>query len=102
MLLLNKIHPFDHGRIQNPGDTVIKRILKLNVDLRDKGKKHSVVKVKCDQSGIPLDHFWRQRVLDSQHDNCVEFVEEKTVKKECSPKRENKKSVKEIDPKGDK
>ncbi len=81
---------------------MIKRKLKLNVDLGEKRKKDSVVEVECDRWGMPLDHFWRQRVLDSEHDNCVEFVEEKTIKKDSSLKKEKKKSAEEIDPEGDK
>lgn len=32
------------------------------------------VTVKTDAAGVPLDRFWRRRLLDAATDNCVEIV----------------------------
>lgn len=54
-------------------------LLKLNQDLRTPfgpKLKGDVVEVEVDSDGIPLDHFWRNRLKDSTVDNCVSVVEE--------------------------
>lgn len=52
------------------------RKLKLNQDI-GQYKQGSVVRVNCDNTGIPLDREWRRRVRDSHLDNCVEWVEDR-------------------------
>lgn len=47
--------------------------LKLNCDLPPK-KKGDVISVECDEYGVPLEHYWRNRLKDSAIDNCVEVV----------------------------
>ena len=37
-----------------------------------------------DKKGIPLDIYWRNRLKDSQTDNCVSVVKEKKVKTKTS------------------
>lgn len=56
--------------------------IKLKVNFTDKNyKSGTVVKVRCDDKGIPLSHFWRKRIKDAEIDNCVELIKPpKTVK----------------------
>jgi hypothetical protein len=51
--------------------------LRLNQDLstpRGKLLKGHVVSVECDKRLVPLDRFWRDRLKDSEIDNCVEIM----------------------------
>ena len=32
--------------------------------------------IACDNDGLPLDNFWRNRLRDSAIDNCLEVVNE--------------------------
>ena len=58
------------------------KTIKLKVNFTDKNYKAGViVKVRCDDEGTPLSHFWRKRLEDAKTDNCVELVKPpKTVK----------------------
>ena len=38
------------------------------------------VNVETDINGIPVDKFWRDRLVDATTDNCVEIVIEKSTK----------------------
>ncbi len=60
--------------------------LKLNVPLNGfpAGKE---IKVKSNK-GIPLDRFWRDRLKDSEIDDCVTVV--KPTRSKTSPKQETK------------
>jgi hypothetical protein len=60
------------------------KALKLNTDLRGK-KAGSIVRIKTDTNGVPLDHYWRNRLKDSKIDNCVELLPSK--KKPVSKKK---------------
>lgn len=56
--------------------------IKLNQDLRTPNgqlKKDDVIEI-ADEQGIPVDHFWRNRLKDSAIDNCIEVIS--TKKKE--------------------
>lgn len=58
----------------------MKRIkIKLNIDLL-KYKKGNVISIVCDESGTPIDQFWRKRLRDSVKDNCVTIIEDKKKK----------------------
>ena len=46
--------------------------LKLNADLA--GCKTGQVITLKSKNKIPLDRYWRKRLLDSIHDKCVELV----------------------------
>jgi hypothetical protein len=53
--------------------------LKLNQNLSTpQGKllKDAIIEIAADKNSIPLDLFWRSRLLDSVIDNCVEIVSE--------------------------
>ena len=57
--------------------------LKLNLNIKKEGKvftKGSVIDVEADSNNIPLDRFWRRRLIDSRIDNCVEIIEKKETK----------------------
>lgn len=56
------------------------KMLKLNDPLREH-KAGSIVKIKTDKDGTPVDRYWRDRVKDAAIDGCVEFVETKTNSK---------------------
>jgi len=49
--------------------------IKLNIDL-GKYKKDSILKIKVDDKGAPLERYWRSRLNDSKKDNCVEVITE--------------------------
>jgi len=38
--------------------------------------------IDCDETGMPLDKYWRNRLRDAQIDGCVEILKSKTKKKE--------------------
>lgn len=51
--------------------------LKINQDLstpKGKLKKGAVIDVDCAKGDLPLNRFWRNRILDSEIDNCVEII----------------------------
>jgi len=39
------------------------------------------VTIKTNSNGIPLDKFWRNRIKESELDNCVELVKPSAPKK---------------------
>lgn len=43
-----------------------------------------VVSVQSDAKGVPLDKFWRKRLADAKHDNCVEIVKQSRAKKRAA------------------
>ena len=49
--------------------------LKLNTPLRGY-KEGQTIEVK-DVDGVPVDRFWRDRLKDSERDNCVTVVKHK-------------------------
>lgn len=55
------------------------RKLKINRDL-GKHKVGEVVKVRCHDSGVPEDVYWRRRLKDSTIDQCVEWDEDVPIK----------------------
>ncbi len=57
--------------------------LKVNQNLRTpKGKvlEGTIIELECDSQNIPLDSFWRNRLIDSALDNCVEIYKSKVSK----------------------
>jgi len=59
--------------------------LKINADLAG-CKKGQVITLKS-KNKMPLDIYWRKRVRDSIHDNCVEMVENKKTSFEINKKK---------------
>ena len=63
----------------------IKQIkLKLNRDFpfkQGKKTKGTILTLDADANKIPLDLFWRRRLLDSLIDKCVEIVQTKEESK---------------------
>ena len=58
--------------------------LKLNRDFpfaQGKKTKGTILILDADSNKIPLDLFWRRRLLDSVIDNCVEIVQTKEERK---------------------
>ena len=43
--------------------------------------KGSIIEVRVDKDGTPLDKHWRRRLKDSPIDGCVEVVSEKKTSK---------------------
>lgn len=54
--------------------------LKLNTDLAGH-KAGSVIRIKY-KNGIPVDHYWRNRLEDSAVDGCVSLVTKEVPVKE--------------------
>ena len=52
------------------------KILKKLSYLKRDYKENEIVEVKSDKHGTPLDSFWRNRIKDSEIDNCVEIIKE--------------------------
>lgn len=63
------------------------KTLKLNMGFGAYGMKGAKVRVDVDDKGVPVLRFWRRRVSEAQHNNCVEWVEEKAKPKSKSQKR---------------
>lgn len=62
--------------------------LKLNVAMAG-FTPGSVITIGIDENGVPTDKYWRRRLADAAHDNCVELVKEpKSTKSSKSPKEE--------------
>ena len=58
--------------------------LKLNQNLSTpKGRldKGSIITISVDDNNMPLDRFWRNRIKDSEIDNCVEIITSTKKKK---------------------
>lgn len=53
--------------------------IKLNTDLNG-FKKNRIIDIKADSEGTAIDPFWRERLKDSEIDNCVEIVIEEKSK----------------------
>jgi hypothetical protein len=58
--------------IKNYENKAIK--LKLNAPLRDL-RNGSIVTVRTDENGTPLDRYWRNRLKDAELDDCVEIID---------------------------
>lgn len=59
------------------------RKLKINANFKLDGreyKKGSVIDIKVDSVGNPINSFWARRLRDSVLDGCVEILEEKNIK----------------------
>lgn len=71
----------------------MKKRLKLNIAFRGY-PVGTVIGVDVNSDGMPVDPFWRRRVVDAEIDKCVEFVDdvkpEKPAKPAKSAKPENK------------
>jgi len=50
--------------------------IKLNADLRGM-RAGTVLPIKVDANGVPVDRYWRDRLKDSEIDNCIEFATKK-------------------------
>ncbi len=54
--------------------------LKLNAPLRGLNAE-TIVTLRTDSHGTPLDSYWRRRLRDAEIDGCVEIVKETKAKK---------------------
>ena len=63
--------------------------IKLNMPIGNR-QAGSIVRVKVDANGIPMDRFWRRRLQDSAHDGCCEIIKSR-AKKVPSKNEEDKK-----------
>lgn len=43
---------------------------------------NGVVTIAVDSDGVPLSKFWRNRLKDSEIDNCVEVIKPSQTKKD--------------------
>ena len=63
--------------------------LKLNAPLR-KHPAGTIINIKANKDGVPLDKYWRDRLKDSAIDGCVEIVKETKTPKANPVKAETK------------
>ncbi len=65
--------------------------LKVNVNLPG-CTKGTIIQVRSDADGTPLDKWWRDRLRDAEHDGCVSIVSTKVKQKSSTkePEQENK------------
>jgi hypothetical protein len=61
------------------------KILKKIFKLKKVYQPNTIIELKDDGKGNPLDRFWRNRIKDSEIDGCVEIV-----KKVIKPKKKDK------------
>ncbi len=40
----------------------------------------TIIPVKCNENGLPVDRFWRKRIKDAEIDNCIEIVKSAELK----------------------
>jgi len=60
--------------------------------LKETYKTGDVITISTDSSGVPTSKFWRNRLRDSEHDNCISVVSpasEKSKDKEKKGKDES-------------
>lgn len=50
-----------------------KKTLKINQPLRGYAPGQTI-QIEVDESGVPLERYWRDRLKDAQADSCVELV----------------------------
>jgi hypothetical protein len=43
---------------------------KLNQSLRGLSKGH-ILSLEVDKSGMPVDRYWRRRMVEAEHDKCM-------------------------------
>lgn len=58
----------------------MKKAYKLNAPLRGL-LVGSIIKLKVNDEGIPLDIYWKNRLVDAVLDNCIELVDKVREKK---------------------
>jgi hypothetical protein len=83
----------DNRKIYNKMDKrqYFDKKIKINAEsgLRDY-PKDSIIKIKVDKDGNPIDPYWNRRFKDSKYDKCVSFIDTEKKIKEIK----NKKAVK--------
>lgn len=52
--------------------------LKLNAELAGH-PSGSIITIKTDKVGIPLDRYWRDRIKDAKIDECVKILSKKEL-----------------------
>lgn len=72
-------------------DTILVRVLGA-IPPHEKG---SVIRVRCDSEGTPLELQWRRRLKDAERDGCCEIVqvEEEKVLESTDEGRQEKKTT---------
>lgn len=51
----------------------------MNIKVLKPLKKYvigSVITIKTDKLGTPLDRYWRNRLVESKRDSCIEIIKE--------------------------
>jgi hypothetical protein len=76
----------------------VKRLkLKINTKISlGKVLPGAVISVPCDDDNVPLDRYWRKRLIDSAIDNCI------TVLMDDEAEKKSSKGDSKIENKGDK
>ncbi len=74
--------------MKTKGVTMKTRKLKLNAPLRGH-PKDIIIPIRTDETGIPVDRYWRDRLKDAKIDGCVEFLNK--PKPKAKPLAETKK-----------
>lgn len=59
--------------------------LKINAPLKNL-KPGAIINIQTDKDGVPLERYWRDRLRDSEIDNCVEIVDAKKKERKESDK----------------
>jgi hypothetical protein len=68
---------------------------KLNQSLRGLPEGH-VISLEVDKAGMPIDKYWRRRMIDAKHDNCMtKFAEESKTVFKTEKKIDGKKKIKD-------
>ncbi len=62
--------------------------LRINADMAPMGMKGDVINVPVSRTGILKERYWRRRIKDAVHDNCVEILEDE------APEKKSKKTTK--------
>ena len=61
--------------------------LKLNKSLRGK-PVGTIIDIRVDKAGTPLELYWRDRLTEAKIDNCCEFIETKKKDKKREVKKD--------------
>lgn len=77
MILLMQLLESNLDRGKMIKDYITKQ-LKLNAELAGH-PSGSIIPIRTDKDGIPLDRYWRDRVKDAKIDDCVKILSKKEL-----------------------
>lgn len=63
--------------------------IRVNLNLLHR-KKGDEFYINCDNDGVPLEKYWRARLIDSKEDGCITVIKEKDSESKTETSNNNK------------